>query len=289
MLPVLSVLIVTYKSRDEIGQCLRSLPRELKGQPVDASGDGIGKIIREEFPWVHYLEADTNLGFGKASNLAYEHAQGDYVLFLNPDTISNEESFLHCLERLKKNPFIGIVSPKLIMNNGEMDLASRRSIPTVWDGFCRAIGLAAKFPNSRFFAGYNLTYLSDNDTYEVGSVNGAFMMCPRSALLRFGVFDEQFFMYGDDLDLCYRCQKAGYKVVYDGRVKVIHLKGMSSTKDSENMSRAVFSATKQFYLKHFNPHNSIFVKWKYDLLFNAWRLLALLKARVTGYKKARPL
>jgi hypothetical protein len=134
-----------------------------------------------------------------------------------------------------------------------------------------------------------LTYLPDNESYEVGSVNGAFMMCPRSALLRFGVFDEQFFMYGDDLDLCYRCKKAGYKVIYDGRVKMIHLKGMSSAKASDKMSRAVFSATRQFYLKHFNPHNSVFIKWKYDVLFGAWQLLALVKARVTGYKKARPL
>jgi hypothetical protein len=295
ILPILSILIVTYKSRDEIVKCLRSLPREMNGQAVEvivvdnASGDGIGTIMEEEFPWANYLESKINIGFGRASNLAYERAQGDFVLFLNPDTISNEAAYLHCLARLKEDGSIGIISPKLVMENGEMDLASRRSIPTVWDGFCRAIGLAAKFPNSRLFAGYNLTYLPDNDSYEVGSVNGAFMMCPRSALLRFGVFDEQFFMYGDDLDLCYRCKRAGYKVIYDGRVKMMHLKGMSSAKESDKMSRAVFSATRQFYLKHFNPHNSVFIKWKYDILFSAWQLLALVKARVTGYKKARPL
>jgi N-acetylglucosaminyl-diphospho-decaprenol L-rhamnosyltransferase len=89
--------------------------------------------------------------------------------------------------------------------------------------------------------------------------------------------------------LCYRCKKAGYKVVYDGRVQMIHLKGMSTTKDYKKMSKAVFSASKQFYLKHFNPHNSSFVKWKYDLLFCAWQLLAFSKARLTGYKRARPL
>jgi hypothetical protein len=293
--PILSVLIVTYKSREEIGPCLRSLPRELKGQPVEvmvvenASGDGIGQIMRAEFPWARYIESDRNLGFGRASNLAYEHAQGDYVLFLNPDTISNEEAYLHCLARLKEDASIGIISPKLVMKNGEMDLASRRSIPSVWDGFCRAIGLAAKFPKSKIFGGYNLTFLPDDGTYEVGAVNGAFMMCPRAALLRFGIFDEQFFMYGDDLDLCYRCGKAGYKVVYDGRVNLIHLKGMSSTKESKKMSEAIFSASKQFYLKHFNPGNSLYLRWKYGLLFGAWQLLASIKARLTGYKRARPL
>jgi len=294
-LPILSVLIVTYKSHDEIWPCLQSIPPNLKGRAVEiividnASLDGISEIIRQEFPRVNYSALDTNLGFARANNLAYERARGDYVLFLNPDTISNHYTYLHCLRRLEEDASIGIISPKLIMKNGDMDLASRRSIPTVWDGFCRALGLAAKFPNSRLFAGYNLTYLPDHETYEVGSVNGAFMMCPRSALLRFGVFDEQFFMYGDDLDLCYRCQKAGYKVIYDGRVKMVHLKGMSSAKESETMSRAVFRATKQFYLKHFNPHDSAFVKWKYDVLFDTWRLLASLKARIAGYKGARPL
>ncbi|HAO79936.1 MAG TPA: glycosyl transferase family 2 [Verrucomicrobia subdivision 3 bacterium] len=293
--PILSILIVTYKSRDEIGSCLRSLPHELNGRDVEViviengSKDDIGALIRQEFPWVHYMELDKNFGFGKANNLAYEQAKGDFVLFLNPDTISNVPAYEHCLQRLQADPSIGIISPKLVLANGEMDLASRRSIPTVWDGFCRAIGLAAKFPSSRLFAGYNLTYLPDDGTYEVGSVNGAFMLCPRLALLRFGVFDEQFFMYGDDLDLCYRCQRAGYKVIYDGRVKMVHLKGTSSAKESDKMARAVFSSTKQFYLKHFNPHDSAWVKWKYGLLFGLWERFAILKAKLKGHKRARPL
>lgn len=292
---ILSVLIVTYKSRDEITACLESIPRTLQGRPVEvivvenASGDGIGDLVRRDFPWVTYLEPGQNLGFGKANNLAYEQARGEYVLFLNPDTISNEAAYLHCLERLQADPKIGVISPKLVMADGEMDLASRRSIPTIWDGFCRALGLAAKFPKSRLFAGYNLTYLPDDGTYEVGSVNGAFMLCPRRALLRFGVFDEQFFMYGDDLDFCYRAAKAGYRVVYDGRAQMIHLKGMSSSKEAEKMAKAVFSATRQFYLKHFNPHGSALVRAKYGLMFRAWETLAGMKARLKGHRKARPL
>jgi len=115
------------------------------------------------------------------------------------------------------------------------------------------------------------------------------MMIPRRALLRFGVFDEQFFMYGDDLDLCYRCQEAGLRVVYDGRLSLVHLKGMSSDKDPEKMAGAVFGATKQFYLKHFNPRKSALVTFKYAALFFAWQKLASFKAWVKGYKKARPL
>lgn len=295
MNPILSVLIVTYKSRDEIVDCLSTIPRTLQGRPVEVivvenhSGDGIGELVQGQFPWVRYYDAGANLGFGKANNIAYEYASGDYILYLNPDTISNEPSYVHCLERLQADPTIGIISPQLVMANGEMDLASRRSIPTIWDGFCRALGLANRFSQTKLFAGYNLTYLPDKGTYEVGSVNGAFMMCPRKALLRFGVFDEQFFMYGDDLDFCYRAHKAGYKVIYDGRVNLIHLKGMSSSKESEKMGKAIFSATKQFYLKHFNPHNSFFVRLKYDLMFSAWQTLATLKAKLKGHKKARPL
>ncbi len=292
---LLSILIVTYRSREEIRSCLSSLPRLLQGRPVEvividnASGDGIVELIRAEYPWVICLESDTNLGFGKANNKAYEQAQGEFVLFLNPDTVSNEAAYLHCLRRLQAEPDIGVISPKLVMLDGEMDLACRRSIPTVWDGFCRAIGLAARFPSVKLFSGYNLTYLPERGSYDVGSVNGAFMFCSRRALLRVGVFDEQFFMYGDDLDLNYRFQKSGYRVIYDGRVEIIHLKGASSSKDSHKMSKAVFSATRQFYLKHFNPHGSQVVRLKYYLLFRAWEILAALRARFSGYKRARPL
>lgn len=292
---ILSVLIVTYRSLDEIGPCLDSIPLRLQGREVEvfvvenASGDGIGALLSERYPWVGFLDPGENLGFGKANNLAYERARGEFVLFLNPDTISNEKAYEHCVRRLQAEPEIGVISPKLVMLDGEMDLACRRSIPTVWDGFCRALGLAARFPNWALFSGYNLTHLPEDGTYEVGSVNGAFMLCPRKALLRVGVFDEQFFMYGDDLDLNYRIRKAGYRVVYDGRVQMIHIKGASSSKEPEKMAKAVFSATKQFYLKHFNPHGSRLVQWKYDLMFGAWSALAGLKARLRGYRKARPL
>jgi GT2 family glycosyltransferase len=255
----------------------------------NASGDGIGDLIRSNYPWVIFFEPGVNLGFGRANNLAYELARGEFILFLNPDTISNEAAYQHCLERLQAEPEIGVISPKLVMLDGEMDLACRRSIPTVWDGFCRALGLATRFPSVALFSGYNLTHLPDGGTYEVGSVNGAFMLCPRRALLRVGVFDEQFFMYGDDLDLNYRFRKAGYRVVYDGRVKLVHIKGASSSKEAEKMARAVFGATRQFYLKHFNPHGSLLVSLKYALLFGAWEKLATIRARLKGHRRAQPL
>jgi GT2 family glycosyltransferase len=176
-----------------------------------------------------------------------------------------------------------------VQADGSMDLACRRSIPSLWDGFCRATGLDARFPRSRRLAGYNLTWLDPDDTYDVGAINGAFMMGRREAFEKVGLFDEDFFMYGDDLDLCYRFTQAGYRVVYDGRVSITHLKGTSVAKDYERMSKAIFDANKAFYLKHFNPHNSRVIRLKYALAFGAWKLVSRFRARLAGRKRVKPL
>src|SRR5690606_15439144 len=129
------------------------------------------------------------------------------------------------------------------------------------------------FPQRALFAGYNLTHLSEEGVHEVGAINGAFMLAPRAVLAAVApegaVFDERFFMYGDDLDLCIRVARAGWKIVYDGRVQITHLKGMSVARDLERMSRAIFDANRDVYLKHFNPRGSAFVRWKYMIAFGA--------------------
>ena len=144
-------------------------------------------------------------------------------------------------------------------------------------------------PKVKLFSGYNLTYLPEHGTYQVGAVNGAFMMMPRRALSRIGPFDEQFFMYGEDLDLCLRCSQEGFKVVYDGSHSVIHFKGRSSGKEYRAMSKAIFTGTKQFYLKHFNRPESIATRWKYEILFWLWGSFASLVATIRGRKTARPI
>ena len=294
MTPLLSIVIVAYQSREEIGPCLASLPREIADGAtevivVDNSlGDGTAEIVHQDFPWVGYSAPGGNLGFGRANNLGCRQSTGEYVLFLNPDTISEAGALEHCLRRLQTEPDIGLISPKLVQPDGAMDLACRRSIPTLWDGFCRATGLAAAFPRTALFAGYNLTHLPENGTYDVGAINGAFMMTRRKVLDRVGLFDETFFMYGDDLDLCIRMAQAGYRIVYDGRVQIIHLKGMSVARDYERMARAIFDANRDVYLKHFNPRGSTLVRWKYQLAFGAWKTTALLKARLYGHRRVKP-
>jgi GT2 family glycosyltransferase len=251
--------------------------------------DGIEALISDKFPSVTYVNPGENLGFSKANNLGYDQSSGEYILFLNPDTICNEKALTHCLMRLESESAIGLISPKLVMADGGMDLACRRSIPSLWDGFCRASGLSGRFPNVCLFAGYNLTYLSEDETYDVGAINGAFMMTRRFILEEVGLFDEAFFMYGDDLDLCYRIGRAGHRIVYDGRFTVIHLKGLSVAKEYEAMSRAIFDANKAFYLKHFNPGSHWWIRWKYEVAFGLWKWLALFRSKLKGSRRVKPI
>lgn len=302
--PLLSIVIVAYKSREEIGPCLASLPRELaltdgtRGSievvVVDNSpDDGAGEIVRQQFPHVAYLAPETNLGFGRANNLGYGRTRGEFVLFLNPDTVSNATALAHCVGRLRADPRLGLISPKLVLADGSMDLACRRGIPTLWDGFCRATGLASAFSRTAIFAGYNLTHRPADGTYEVGAINGAFMLAPRAALVAIApdgkVFDEAFFMYGDDLDLCIRMARAGWKIVYDGSVQITHLKGVSVAKDYDAMGAAIFDANRDVFLKHFNPRGSAWVRWKYTCTFGLWKTISRLRARVVGHRRVRPL
>jgi GT2 family glycosyltransferase len=295
--PLLSVVVVAYKSRDEITACLASIPHHIDGGVVEtvvvdnAAGDGTGEIIRRDFSHVTYIDPGANLGFGRANNLGYGRTHGAFVLFLNPDTVSNLAALTHCIRRLESEADVGLISPKLVQADGAMDLACRRSIPTLWAGFCRASGLAATFPRMGFFAGYNLTHLPDDGTYDVGAINGAFMLAPRAALKAVApdgrVFDEAFFMYGDDLDLCIRMAKAGRRIVYDGRVSIVHLKGSSVAKDFEAMSTAIFDANRDVYLKHFGT--SALARATYRLMFGLWKRVALARARIRGHRQVRPV
>lgn len=301
--PVLSVIIVAYKSRGEIGACLASLPGSLADRAVEVivvdnsagTGDSVQELVNGSHPGAGYLAPPGNVGFGRANNLGFARASGECVLFLNPDTVCNEAALAHCLARVRSESDLGLISPRLVLADGSIDLACRRSIPTLWDGFCRASGLAAAFPRRALFSGYNLTHLPIEGTHEVGAINGAFMLARRDVLERIAVpappavFDEAFFMYGDDLDLCIRVSRAGFRIVYDGRVQITHLKGMSVARDFDRMSRAIFDANRDVYLKHFNPRGSRLVRWKFVAAFGLWKRVALLRARLRGHRRVRPV
>lgn len=300
---ILSVIVVAYKSRDEIGSCLASLPRAIEGRDVEAvvvdnsigTENAIERYLRDVFPHVRRVDPPANIGFGRANNLGFRASTGECVLFLNPDTVCTAAALEHCVARVRNEPGLGLISPKLVLADGSMDLACRRSIPSLWDGFCRAAGLAAAFPKSTWFSGYNLTHLLEDGTYNVGAINGAFMLGRREVFERVAgpapgeVFDERFFMYGDDLDLCIRVARAGYHIVYDGRVSITHLKGMSVARDFDRMSTAIFDANRDVYLKHFNLRGSALVRLKYRLAFGLWKRVALLRGRLRGHRRVRPV
>ncbi len=292
-LPLLSIIIVAYKSRDELPACLGSLPAELSGHPVEvcvvnnSPGEGVAEWMRRDYPGMRCIDPGANLGFGRANNLGYRNTSGECVLFLNPDTICNRAALEYCVGRVRAEREIGLISPRLELADGSMDLACRRSIPTLWDGLCRASGLASAFSRTALFSGYNLTHLPVDGTYEVGAINGAFLLARREVLEKIGQFDENFFMYGDDLDLCIRIARGGYRIVYDGRMRITHLKGQSVAKDYDRMSTAIFDANRDVYLKHFGTSALARAKWR--AMFGLWKLVALLRARRRGHRRVRPV
>jgi hypothetical protein len=181
-----------------------------------------------------------------------------------------------------------MVTCKLVLADGSLDLACRRSFPSAWDGFCRATGLSFRFPKSRLFARYNLTYLDENESYHVEAINGAFMFCDRRAIDRVGLLDPEFFMYAEDLDWCYRFGQAGYKIAYHPAAETIHHKGQSSAPRSASMLREQFKANRRFYCKHFAPRQH-FLKRQLTLLgMEAWKQYALLRNALRRRKSARP-
>jgi N-acetylglucosaminyl-diphospho-decaprenol L-rhamnosyltransferase len=180
----------------------------------------------------------------------------DYVLFLNPDTVLPEQTLGETLRFMEETPKAGVMGPKVVKPDGSLDLACRRSFPTPASSFYKLTGLSKLFPRNRTLARYNLTYLSDDETAEVDSVMGAYMLVRSAALGEAGLFDERFFMYGEDLDLAFRIKARGWKVYYHPVVEVLHHKGASSRKQSERSIREFYRAMQVFYHKHYAPHTN---------------------------------
>ncbi len=289
-----SIIIVSYNTRDLLLDCLRSIYAlddgfEKEVFVVDnASADGSAEAVRQTFPQVRLRASGENLGFSKANNLALAQCTGDYVLVLNPDTVVEGDVFPKMADYLDSHPDVGVVSCKLVMADGSLDLACRRSFPSLWDGFCRASGLSALFPGSSLFARYNLTYLDENETYEVDSVVGAFMFIRRQALDEVGLLDEKFFMYGEDLDWCYRFEHAGWKVVYHPAATVLHLKGRSSDQCTERMIPVSFESMETFCRKHYFPHYGPIRRMLFLACLRAWKWTTLFRNTLRHRKRTRP-
>jgi N-acetylglucosaminyl-diphospho-decaprenol L-rhamnosyltransferase len=258
----LSIVILNYNTRSRLMECLRSLrsaglPGVSRGVATEiyvvdnASGDGSVEAVEADFPDVSLVRAPRNGGFAYGNNLALRRASGRFAVLLNPDTVvppGGLESLVHYMDA---HPRVGACGPRLQRRDGSLDLACRRSFPTLSVSLYRLLGLSHLFPRSRRFGRYNLTYLDPSQEAEVDSVVGACMLVRREAMEQVGLLDEAFFLYGEDLDWAYRMKQRGWSVVYVPSVTILHHKGESSRQQSTTMTLAFYDAMRIFYRKHY--------------------------------------
>ena len=256
----LSVIILNYNVRYFLELCVLSVQKAI--HDIDAeiivvdnnSSDDSCEMIRRRFPEVILVENLENLGFPKGNNIGVAHAKGEFVCILNPDTVVAEDTFEKLLKFITSSavetPQLGITGCKLIDGTGQFLPESKRGIPTPWVAFTKIFGLYKIFPKTSFLTKYYAQYLGENQTGKVEILVGAFMMMKRQLYLDLGGFDENCFMYSDDIDLSYLSLKRGKENFYFHDTKVIHYKGESTVKDGTYMKRFQ-EAMNFFYKKHF--------------------------------------
>ena len=253
----LSVVIVNTQTRDLVLTCLRHLMPELGDLDhevfvVDnASTDGSVEAIRREFPAAKVIANRENRGFARANNQALRLAGGDQILLLNPDTEIQPGALATLRRALGTLPDAVVVGPRVLRPDGRLDLACRRSFPSPGVALARLTGLSRLFPRARWVARYNLTYTDPNQPAEIDCGTGAALLFDGKAFQAVGYFDEDFFMYGDDLDVCFRLKAKGGRVYYVPDAVVIHLKGGTTRQRPRPMLREFHRSMWLFYRKHY--------------------------------------
>jgi len=253
----LSVIIVNYNVKHFLEQCLCSVLKaidQLQAEVIvvdNNSADNSIEYLLPKFPTVHFIANKENFGFARGCNQGLQQAKGKYVLFLNPDTIVPEDCFQRCISFLESHPGAGALGIKMLDGSGKFLKESKRAFPSPMTSLYKLFGLSKLFPRSTIFSRYHLGHLSENENNEVDVLAGAFMMIKKEVLDKVGSFDETFFMYGEDVDLSYRIQKAGYKNYYFAAGSIIHFKGESTRKGSMNYVRMFYNAMSIFVRKHY--------------------------------------
>ncbi len=252
----LSVIILNYNVRYFLEQCVCSVQKALEnidGEIIvvdNNSQDESCAMMKQLFPEVTLIENKENLGFPKGNNIGVSYAKGEFICILNPDTVVAEDTFIKVLAFAKKQSDLGIVGVKLIDGTGNFLSESKRGIPTPWVALTKIIGLYKIFPKVSLFNQYYAQNLSENTTGKVAILVGAFMVMKRDLYTEIGGFDENCFMYSDDIDLSYMALKKGKSNYYFHETSVIHYKGESTIKDGAYMKR-FREAMNFFYKKHF--------------------------------------
>ncbi len=281
-----SIIIVNYNVKDFLLQCLRSIDLSMNGIAGEVivvdnySPDGSVGYLQPLFPHVQFISLKENIGFARANNLALRKAQGEFVLFLNPDTLLEERTLEVMIGYMRSHSDVGMCGCRVLNPDGTLQLACRRSYPTPWASFCKIFGLQRLFPRSRLFAQYNQTFRDEDEACFVDAISGSFMFARSSALQQSGGFDPDFFMYGEDLDLCYRVSKAGWKIAYNPGTSVIHYKGSSTRRSYLNRIRIFYDAMELFAKKHHSSSTLFLLFLRFGIMARSWL------ARVNHYRRS---
>jgi len=271
----ISVVIVNYNVKDFLSKCLDSVKKASANLNVEIivvdnnSSDGSIAYLQNLHPDVQYFALNENLGFSKANNIGFKHAKGKYILILNPDTILEEKNLDIMYDYMENNPQVGLAGCKVLNPDGSFQLPCRRGFPTPWVSFCKLFGLQTLFPKSKLFAQYNQTFRSIDETYYIDAVMGAYMFTRRELIESVNGFDEDFFMYGEDLDLCHRVKQAGFEIAYFHETSIVHYKGESTKRSSINEIKHFYSAMAIFSKKHFAKYSFFLFFLKFAIAFRS--------------------
>lgn len=281
--PDISLVIVNYNVKEFLANLLTSVNTARAGLNLEIfvvdnnSSDGSIPYLKRRFPDVTYIENRENTGFGRANNQAIKLARGKYTLLINPDTLIKEDTLRVMYDHMEAHPNTGAAGCKILNPDGTFADESRRTVPTPWSALGKVLGLASLFPKSKLFASYYMNWLDEDTLSEVPVISGSFMFFKTDVLRDLGGFDERFFMYGEDIDLCYRLTNTGMVIDYVPSTSIIHYKGESTKKDNIDYIIIFNKALYQFFEKHYS--------YSYTLLFRLIIVSGIIFRGVIGYLK----
>lgn len=261
----LSIIIVNYNTRDLTLNALQSLYFSETSHTFEVilvdndSADNSVKVIRDMFPQVHIIENSENIGYARANNQGIQAAKGKFILLLNSDTVVERDTLETMLTFMLANPSVGAAGCKIVLPDGSLDKACKRGFPTPSASFYYAFGISKLFPNNPKFNQYQLSYLDENKDYSVDCLVGAFMLVRREIVDQVGMLDESFFMYGEDIDWCYRIKQQGWDIYYYPYTQIKHYKGASSRRKPIKIIYEFHRAMYLFHNKHYRSRYSFFV------------------------------
>ena len=252
---MVSVVIVSWNARDFLAQCLNSLTAETCRYPMEiivvdnASTDGSPECVERQFPQVRLIRNATNLGFAKANNIGIAQSRGRYLALINSDVKVLPNCLTRLVEYCEQHPEAGMAGPRVLGGDGKLQ-RSCRGFPTLWNMLCRALALDSLFPNSGLFTGYALRHWQHDCLRPVDILSGCFWLIRKDALLRVGLLDESFFMYGEDMDWCRRFWENGWQVMFVPMAEAIHYGGGSSANAPVRFYIEMQRADLQYWRKH---------------------------------------